>query len=232
MNSQKASSGAFFFSHHPCLNLHSFCTQDAKPVCKPRFATAILPMKNALKSLSSVRQFWCFLSQLMNTDHPQNERDSPHQDVGGGVEMTDKINESQLYTKTAVLSLLCVIIRRELARTDTSNSITATLPHCPRCGNPNATKRGRDSTGKQRYQCGKCKRSYTTATGSEFSSTNLPLETWMAYAECYVNRESLRIAAKHCGVSLKTAFRMRKRLSQTISRYSLQVKKALDHEHD
>ena len=146
--------------------------------------------------------------------------------------MADITSENQLRMKAAFLNLLYAIIRRELSRNDSSNTLTTKPNRCPRCGKTSAIKRGHDSTGKQRYQCKECKRSYTTVTGSEFSSTNLSLETWMVFAECYVDKDSLRTAAKRCNVSLKTAFHMRKRLSRTINRYSLQVKKALSTEHN
>lgn len=128
--------------------------------------------------------------------------------------------------KADLLALLCIIIKRELSRPPYAVACT-TPPNCPRCGNRHTTKRGHDATGKQRYRCSACNRSFTTATGSPLSSTNVPLDTWLVFAECCADRQSLRDSALRCGVSLKTAFFMRKRLNNAIVDYSGKVKRSL-----
>ena len=132
------------------------------------------------------------------------------------------IKQEQL--KARMLNLLCAIIERELAHPDRRHQ-GCSQTRCPRCGRDDVTKRGHDSTGKQRYQCKTCERSFTSATGSALSSTNIPSSTWMKFAECHINGSSLRISASYCRVSLKTAFFMRKRINSIVANYLSHVKR-------
>jgi transposase-like protein len=87
---------------------------------------------------------------------------------------------------------------------------------CPRCGSEQHVRRGRDSRGRQRFRCKRCGSSFTAQSGSAFSSTNLPRETWLTFATCHLDASSLRESARRCHVSLKTAFHMRHRLNRAL----------------
>lgn len=89
---------------------------------------------------------------------------------------------------------------------------------CPHCKSPHRAKRGHDSLGRQRFLCGGCGRSYTAHSGSAFAGAKLSRETWMRFAECHVDTLSLREAAAQCGICLKTAFLMRKRILILLAR--------------
>lgn len=135
------------------------------------------------------------------------------------------INNQRL--KAEALELLCAIIVRELSRPPCNRASMHPRLRCPRCKSNSVVKRGLDSTGKQRFQCGACNRSFTAVTGNELSSTNIPLDTWLSFAKCHIDKNTLRDSALECNVSLKTAFYMRKRLNDIISKYSAVVKRKL-----
>ncbi len=138
--------------------------------------------------------------------------------------MSDTPYATREKLKANLLALLCAIIKRELARPPHNDAYSA---RCPRCGSVRVAKRGHDATGKQRYSCSACQRSFTAATGSVFNSTNVPLDTWLSFARCCVDKRTLRDSAAQCSVSLKTAFYMRKRLNSAVGKYAAQVKRNL-----
>ena len=88
---------------------------------------------------------------------------------------------------------------------------------CPRCGSWKVAKRGKDAKGGQRYLCGACGRSFSASTLKVFATTKLDHATWMRYAECHVDLDTLREVQEKCGVSLKTAWFMRHRVLEAIS---------------
>lgn len=96
-------------------------------------------------------------------------------------------------------------------------SITCSMKRCPRCDGAHVTKRGRDQKGRQRYLCHECHRSFNETTGSPLSATNLPLETWLIFADCHMGACSLRSTADMCRVSVNTALFMRHRLNRLIA---------------
>ena len=63
---------------------------------------------------------------------------------------------------------------------------------CPRCGSWKVAKRGRDAKGGQRYLCGACEKSFSASTLKVFAATKLDHATWMRYAECHVDLDTLR----------------------------------------
>lgn len=137
-----------------------------------------------------------------------------------GAAMIPRIEPAIPPAKAKAVQLLDCIINRELSCQPKEKK-----PHrCPHCGELELTKRGYDAYGKQRYSCKRCRRSFTSLTGRAFSSTNMPIGTWLAFSKCYIGGLTLRDSATICGVSLKTAFNMRRRLVATIHEYSHQVK--------
>lgn len=145
--------------------------------------------------------------------------------------MNASITTNQAQKRARLVALLCTIIERELSGTCSLSQQGPQLPRCPRCGSHDISKRGHDSTGKQRFLCKSCNRSFTAATGSALRSTKIPLSTWVKFAECHVEGLSLRTTANYCHISLKTAFYMRKRINQTIAAYSLRARRILSNSH-
>lgn len=92
---------------------------------------------------------------------------------------------------------------------------------CPRCGFAAIVKKGKSTSGEQRYLCRDCGRAFDMGSGHILGTSRLPKETWMAYAECFVLMLPLRECAGRCHVCLiKTAYTMRHRLIECLSAYS------------
>lgn len=89
-------------------------------------------------------------------------------------------------------------------------------PRCPRCGRAGAARRGRTSSGAQRWLCGGCGRSFTAATGGVLALSKLDAATWSSYVEGMAAGESLRALAARCGVCLKTSWFMRMRVLEVM----------------
>ena len=87
---------------------------------------------------------------------------------------------------------------------------------CPRCGCAAVARRGRTSSGAQRWACRGCGRTFTAATGRVLSLSRLGAATWSSYVEGMVAGESLRALASRCGVCLKTSWFMRMRVLEVM----------------
>jgi len=85
-----------------------------------------------------------------------------------------------------------------------------TGPGCPRCG-AGAAYRWGSYSGRQRYRCRSCRTTFSDLTGSPFQHAR-DLGSWLPFLECMAHGCSLRDAARHCRISLSTAFRRRHRI--------------------
>ena len=56
-------------------------------------------------------------------------------------------------------------------------------------------------------------------TSNAIAMSKLPVSTWMAYIECFVDALPLRACAQKCAVSLTSAWCMRHRLLEVIRRF-------------
>lgn len=54
-----------------------------------------------------------------------------------------------------------------------------------RCGSAAVVKKGKAGNGEQRYLCRGCGRTFGMDSGRILGTSELPKETWMAYAECF-----------------------------------------------
>lgn len=116
--------------------------------------------------------------------------------------------------KRELIGILRAAIARELAG---EPEAAAGAPRCPRCGCERVTRKG-VWEGAQRWKCKGCGRTFTARTLGLLAQSKLPESTWMAYAECFVDRKTLRECADECGVSLKTSWFMRHRLCEVVER--------------
>lgn len=89
---------------------------------------------------------------------------------------------------------------------------------CPHCESQNICKYG-TSSGKQRYKCKSCLRTFTDFSKSAISGSKLPLKYWLDYANCMILGFSIRRAAEHIEVCVKTSFYMRHRILDAIRLY-------------
>lgn len=89
---------------------------------------------------------------------------------------------------------------------------------CPRCGCPSFVRKGRGAGGTQRWLCRGCGRTFSPSTGSLLALSKLDAGTWMSFAECMADALPLRETARRCGTSLYTAWFMRMRVCEAMSR--------------
>ena len=89
---------------------------------------------------------------------------------------------------------------------------------CPHCESHEVFKYG-ISSGKQRYRCKSCLRTFTDFSKSVLSGSKLPLNYWLEYAKCMILGFSIRRAAVQIGVCVKTSFYMRHRILDAIRSY-------------
>ena len=89
---------------------------------------------------------------------------------------------------------------------------------CPRCGNDDVVKHGRDAGGRQRFYCRRgygssgCGRTFNAMTGTPFARMRMP-EKWGAHARLMGNFLSLtQVAESGIGISRHTAWRWRHRM--------------------
>ena len=80
---------------------------------------------------------------------------------------------------------------------------------CPRCGAHGAVANGK-TRGVQRYLCQSCNRTFGAMTGRSMNGLHHK-DLWLTYSECLANGDTIRTAAKQCGIAISTSFRWRHR---------------------
>ena len=83
---------------------------------------------------------------------------------------------------------------------------------CPHCGASHIRRFGHTSTGRQRYICAECSRTFGVRCDTVLAGTRKDLSVWQNYLECMFRGYSLRKSAEACGISLSTAFHWRHKL--------------------
>ncbi|QSY57585.1 IS1595 family transposase [Bifidobacterium imperatoris] len=91
---------------------------------------------------------------------------------------------------------------------------------CPHCGSISIKRNGKTVKGNQRWYCKDCKRTFTANVGRVLGMSKLPVETWMTYVEAFIDQLSLRNCTDKCGVGLRAAWFMRRRIIECIQRYN------------
>lgn len=89
---------------------------------------------------------------------------------------------------------------------------------CPLCGCPEFARKGRGRDGGRRWLCRGRARTFSAKTGSLLAASKLPASAWMAFAECMADALPLRETAARCGTSPCTAWFMRMRVCEVVSR--------------
>lgn len=85
---------------------------------------------------------------------------------------------------------------------------------CPFCEARAVVRHGKTTKGSVRYRCRACGRTFTPR--GVVSGSRLSEETWMAFADCMVRGVPVRKSADICGVSVATAYRMKRRLDALV----------------
>lgn len=92
-------------------------------------------------------------------------------------------------------------------------------PACPACGCEDYVRNGHTAAGTQRYRCSRCGKTFAFRdVGRILLNTKLPHETWMRYAECFVDGLTCPKVAIRLGVTPKTAWFMRIRTLEALSK--------------
>lgn len=81
---------------------------------------------------------------------------------------------------------------------------------CPHCTSEEIVGHGNYS-GRKRYKCKSCKRTFNDLTGTSISHIHKK-EEWNSYLHCLAENLSLRAAAKQVGISVKTSFLWRHKI--------------------
>lgn len=85
--------------------------------------------------------------------------------------------------------------------------------YCPHCGSVEVIKSGMQ-TGKQRYKCKCCKKTYNDNFQTLIYWSKSEIEKWCEYAECMINGFSIRKCAKILDISIPTSFSWRHKILQ------------------
>lgn len=102
--------------------------------------------------------------------------------------------------------------------------------HCPRCGKTWTCKRGKSATGKQRFWCKHCKRSYQEGANIRTKKIKLAEETYHTYLICFLQRRTIREIAEICEISTTRALKIRHIILDALERYNTGNRHWRDHE--
>ena len=84
---------------------------------------------------------------------------------------------------------------------------------CPFCDSEDIIKKGRSSTGTQRYACKTCGRGFI---GNVVPYSHISTDRWKTFCHLYLKGISIHRCATRCGVCLKTAQYMKDRLVRMV----------------
>ncbi len=84
---------------------------------------------------------------------------------------------------------------------------------CPFCDSEEIIRKGRSSTGTQRYACKACGRGFI---GNAVPYSHVSKERWKTFCHLYLKGISIHRCATRCGVCLKTAQYMKDRLVRMV----------------
>lgn len=89
---------------------------------------------------------------------------------------------------------------------------------CPYCESDSVCRNGKYS-GKQRYICKSCRKTFTDFTYSPSYNSKKPLEQWITYAKCMIAGYTLQRCAQETGISLATSFYWRHKILDGVKKF-------------
>lgn len=122
------------------------------------------------------------------------------------------ISELTLADKYLVISQIKGLIMADLSQASNNTC----LHECPRCKSKDIIKKGRDKTGKQRYKCKACQKTFCVSTSRVICNSKLRPIQWALYVDSMLAKKSLRACANRAKVSLKTSWYMRIRICEVM----------------
>ena len=87
---------------------------------------------------------------------------------------------------------------------------------CPHCGSSSFIKHGKDASGRQRYMCKDCGRTFSPITGSFFSHSKVPMCKWAEFIDYEASGLTLKEESHYLKLSVHACFRMRHKLYSAI----------------
>ena len=113
------------------------------------------------------------------------------------------------------------ILSEALSEHDSAPNLEQTIeasfskaPSCPHCGSEDLQRWGTRNR-RQRYRCKACHKTLNAFTKTYLARLRHP-EKWSQYLEGMTHSQTLRPAAKDCGITLRTSFRWRHRFLQAV----------------
>ncbi|MDP9729688.1 transposase [Alicyclobacillus tolerans] len=92
---------------------------------------------------------------------------------------------------------------------------------CPRCGSKSTKRDGKMvGTGRQRYFCKACGRTFSDLTGTPLSYTKKSAEMWDEMARCMREGKSLRATAEELNIAVSTAFAWRHKILASLREHT------------
>lgn len=96
-------------------------------------------------------------------------------------------------------------------------------PRCPWCRHEGNRRDSRTPSGRRRWLCAECGRTYTALTRTVFEESKKDLPTWAQFVRLMCYNAQLDLAAEVCGISHQTAFEWRHRAMATPGSYQERI---------
>jgi len=95
--------------------------------------------------------------------------------------------------------------------------------YCDHCGSVHIVKNGKTPTGRQKYMCRDCGKSYSDTRSSITASSKKPYHVWESFIMCMMNEFTLRKTTKLVDISLPTAQVWRHKVMEAMGKYDIQI---------
>lgn len=116
------------------------------------------------------------------------------------------------------------LLKEETAIADALEFSETRPKACRCCGSEKFTKNGRETkSGRQRYLCKDCKKSFTSMTGTVLSHMQKKSE-FIRYVASLIENQTLKEAAETHGIALNTSSKWRHRLLSALGLATKEVK--------
>lgn len=96
-------------------------------------------------------------------------------------------------------------------------------PRCPWCHHEHNHRDSSTPSGRRRWLCTGCGRTYTALTGTVFEESKKDFATWAQFVRLMCYNAQIDLAAAVCGISHQTAFEWRHRVMATLGGYQERI---------
>lgn len=96
-------------------------------------------------------------------------------------------------------------------------------PRCPWCHHEHNSRDSSTPSGRRRWVCAGCGRTYTALTGTVFEGSKKDFPAWAQFVRLMCYNAQLDLAAEACGISHQTAFEWRHRVMSTLGAYQERI---------